>query len=74
MKGYRVKKDLIKIEHRSCVISVITLDTFLGIFMHLMINRILEEEHYYVSYATTLDIQQSIVEWIETSEIEGKME
>ena len=39
-----------------------------------MISRILEVEHQYVSYATTLDIQQSTVEWIETSEMEGTME
>ena len=42
--------------------------------MDLLINRILEAELQYVSDATTSDIQQSIVEWTETSEIEGTME
>ena len=42
--------------------------------MNLMISRILEVEHQYVSYVTPLNIQQSISEWIETSEIEGTME
>ena len=39
-----------------------------------MINRILEVEPQYVSYATTSDIQQSITEWTETAEIEGTTE
>ena len=63
-----------QIEDRSCIISVIFFDTFLGIFMHLMISRIPKVELQYVSCATTLDIQQSIVEWKETLEIEGTME
>ena len=42
--------------------------------MHLLINRILEEELQYINFSTTLDIQQSIVEWIETLEIEGTVE
>ena len=41
--------------------------------MHLMISRVVEENQY-VNYATTLDIQKSIVEWIETSKIEETME
>ena len=39
-----------------------------------MISRILEAEHQYVSYVTTSNIQQSVVEWRKTSEIEGTME
>ena len=43
-------------------------------YHNLMINKILEAKHQYVSYATTSDIQRSTVEWIETLEIEGTME
>ena len=42
--------------------------------MHLMIIKILEVEHQYVSYATTLDMQQSIEKWTKTLKIEGTME
>lgn len=42
--------------------------------MHLLIRRILEVELQYVSYETTSDIHQSILEWTKTSEIEGTME
>ena len=67
-----------KKERRSCVISVTTLDTQPRTAKHLLINRILEIEPQYVSYVTTSDIQQSIVEWTEgtmeeTSETGGKM-
>ena len=58
-----------KKEGRLCVISVTTLDAQLIIDMHLLINRILEEEP-----ITTLDIQQNTIEQIETLEIEGTME
>ena len=50
------------------------MDTLPEIVMHLLFNRILEAELQYVSYATTSDIQKSIVEWIETLKIEGTME
>ena len=39
-----------------------------------MINKILEAEPQYVSYATNLNIQWSTVEWTKTLEIEGTIE
>ena len=73
------RKTLQKIEYRSCVTSVTTQDTLLRIVMHLMLNKILEEEPQYVSYAMNLDIQKNTVEWTEgimeeTLEIEEMME
>ena len=63
MKGNREKEDIMKIEDISCVTSVTTQDTLLRIVIHVMINRILEAEHQYVNYVTTLDIQQRITKW-----------
>ena len=73
MKGHQEKEDLMKKDDRSFVISVTTLEKKFTNVMYLMINRILEVEHQYVSYVPTLDIQQSFAEWTKTSEIEGTM-
>ena len=73
MKGRQEKEDLMRKEDRPCVISVTMLVPQLRIFMNLMITRILEVKLQYVSCATTSDIQQSIVDRIETSQIEGEM-
>ena len=42
--------------------------------MHQMIKKILEAENLYVSYAITSDTQRGTTKWIETLEIEEKME
>ena len=63
MKEHQEKVVLMKKGTKSCVISVTTLDAQPKIFKHLLINRILEAEPQYVSYATTLDIQKSTIEW-----------
>ena len=54
-------------EDKSYVIDVITLDTLQEIVEHLMISAMekIEGMYLHVSYATILDTQQSLVEWIE---------
>ena len=54
-------------EGKSYVIDAITFDTLQGIVEHLMISAMAEIKgmHLYISYATTLDTPQSLVEWIE---------
>ena len=53
-------------EDKLFVIDVIFLDTLKGIIEHLITNIMnIERMYLYVSYATTLDTQQSLVEWIE---------
>ena len=54
-------------EDKSYVIDAITLDTLQEIAKHLMISAMeeIEEMYLHVNYATTLDTQQSLVEWIE---------
>ena len=54
-------------EGKSYVTDATTLDILQEITKHLMISAMeeIEEMYLHVSYATTLDTQQSLTEWIE---------